>query len=215
MAEAAPPQDRTEEADAKLEHGTGPDWFCTRCQAVNFDLRKRCRFCSQPRSEVEGVRPIAAEEADANEATVERVARAICAALGWSWEDAPQTDSDRQERCRSAARAALAAERVKTERERLDGMVTALRKIAALDKHSGSSLRDRAASEIARATLADDNAPQPERRIDATDRLRNAAWNLALLASRPGPRGADWIAAREELNAALAAYQALKTIPVA
>lgn len=33
-------------------------------------------------------------------------------------------------------------------------MFEALEKIAVLDKHSGSSLRDRAASEIARAALA-------------------------------------------------------------
>jgi hypothetical protein len=53
----------------------------------------------------------------------------------------------------------------------------------------------------------------PEQRIEATDRLCKAARYLALLASRPGPRGADWIAARAELNAAIAAFDILENLP--
>lgn len=41
-----------------------------------------------------------------------------------------------------------------------DELVAALRKIAALDRHSGASLRSRAASEIARAALAKAGAGQ-------------------------------------------------------
>lgn len=44
-----------------------------------------------------------------DEATVESIAMAICASLGWYWEDQPNTSSDTQERCRKAAKAALAA----------------------------------------------------------------------------------------------------------
>ena len=40
---------------------------------------------------------------------VERVARAICAGMGWSWEDSCRTTSDTQERCRTSSRAAIAA----------------------------------------------------------------------------------------------------------
>jgi hypothetical protein len=28
------------------------DWFCGPCEAVNYGIRKRCRFCKRPRTEV-------------------------------------------------------------------------------------------------------------------------------------------------------------------
>jgi hypothetical protein len=34
------------------EAGCGEQWVCDPCDAVNFDIRKRCRFCGKPREEV-------------------------------------------------------------------------------------------------------------------------------------------------------------------
>lgn len=36
----------------EAERGTGPDWTCERCRAVNFDLRVRCRLCKAERPAV-------------------------------------------------------------------------------------------------------------------------------------------------------------------
>jgi hypothetical protein len=36
----------------KVERGCGPSWTCEPCNAVNFDIRRQCRFCKRPRSEV-------------------------------------------------------------------------------------------------------------------------------------------------------------------
>jgi hypothetical protein len=35
-----------------LEPGCGEPWICAPCDAVNNDIRQRCRFCKKPRSEV-------------------------------------------------------------------------------------------------------------------------------------------------------------------
>jgi hypothetical protein len=34
------------------EPGCGETWICEPCDAVNHDIRQRCRFCGKPRSEV-------------------------------------------------------------------------------------------------------------------------------------------------------------------
>jgi hypothetical protein len=36
----------------KPEAGSGPEWICEPCQAVNYDIRQKCRFCKKPRAEV-------------------------------------------------------------------------------------------------------------------------------------------------------------------
>jgi hypothetical protein len=46
---------------------------------------------------------------------IEQVAQAICVGLGWLWDDPWHTTGDTQERCRTAARAAIEALREPTE----------------------------------------------------------------------------------------------------
>jgi hypothetical protein len=47
----------------KLERGCGPDWVCAPCNAVNFDIRRQCRFCRKQRTKVDAALAIEARRA--------------------------------------------------------------------------------------------------------------------------------------------------------